>query len=49
MEITNMKFDNKRNGFWALGSNVTEILRDGYYLMFYDVVKEEYTEIVALG
>lgn len=35
MVVTAIKFDNKRKGFWALGSKANKILEFGYNLMFY--------------
>jgi len=49
MVVTAIKFDNKRKGFWALGSKAKKILTFGYNLMFYNARLNEWTTNVELG
>ena len=37
------------DGLWALGSNASRILEDGYYLLFYNLTSRAWAPPRALG
>jgi len=49
LEVMSLAYDTSRSGFWALASNATQILTDGYYIAFYDTASSTFGPIKALG